>query len=469
MSSLARIKQRMVFDVPVITMSPMRIASGMDDGLTDILILKNKKGQALVPGTSLAGVLRTAVASIYNEAVADKIFGSIADNGNQSMINIGDIVLTGSQLVHRDGVAIDTFTGVGINGAKYDYEAIDRDAQGNLTIELTVRENDVEHAPNIGLVHKNMTDLYQDVAATIADLLTGGIHLGSLTAKGYGRLASKKEAGYLLFDFSTAKAVDNWLAYLDKKCALQPAYKGNTQAIATSSAEDFILEADFALESFLIVRDFEEAAERSTADNKLAAVQMKSGKDFVIPGTSVKGVVRNRCTKIVTALCQGDEAKAKEFIKPLMGYAEEKTGVAMKSRLMVDEIYINKDDAKPMKHSRNRINRFTGGTEDGALFTEEVIRQQNKDTATVKLRLRINNCAKAEAGLLLLVLKDLWLGKLSFGGGKSIGRGVLTGKACTVKYAGEDIKFTSSGYVEDAYARELLEGYVQELVVKCNG
>ena len=119
MSSLARIKQRMVFDVPVITMSPLRIASGMDDGLTDILILKNKKGQALVPGTSLAGVLRTAVARIYNEAVADKIFGSIADNGNQSMINIGDIVLTGSQLVHRDGVAIDTFTGVGIK-AKYD-------------------------------------------------------------------------------------------------------------------------------------------------------------------------------------------------------------------------------------------------------------------------------------------------------------------------------------------------------------
>ncbi len=469
MSSLAQIKQKMVFNVPVETMSPLRIASGMDDGLTDILILKNKAGQALVPGTSLAGVLRAAIAGIYNEAVAAKIFGSVEDNGNQSMINIGDIILSDSQLLHRDGVAIDTFCGVGVKGAKYDYEAIDRGARGDLVIELTVRENDLQNAPNVALVHKNITNLYSDVAATIADLLTAGIHLGSLTAKGYGRLAGKKNAGYLLFDFSTADGAKDWLAYLDNNYNGKPAYIGDAEAIATSSEEDFIMEADFALQSFLIVRDFEEAAERSNKDEKLAAVQLKSGRDFVIPGTSVKGVIRNRCTKIMTYLCGEAKNKVNEFINPLMGYANDKTGAALKSRLLVDEIYIAKSDAKPMKHSRNRINRFTGGTEDGALFTEEVIRQENKDNAAVKMCLRVSKCSQAEAGLLLLVLKDFWLGKLSLGGGKSIGRGTLTGKACIINYKGKKISLNAKGYVEDAEARNFLEDCVQELVVKCNG
>ena len=50
MSSLARIKQRMVFDVPVVTMSPLRIASGMDDGLTDIIDFKEQSGTSIGAG-----------------------------------------------------------------------------------------------------------------------------------------------------------------------------------------------------------------------------------------------------------------------------------------------------------------------------------------------------------------------------------------------------------------------------------
>jgi len=42
-------------------------------------------------------------------------------------------------------------------------------------------------------------------------------------------------------------------------------------------------------------------------------------------------------------------------------------------------------------------------------------------------QIEIEGCEKHEAGLLLLILKDLWTGDLAVGGEKSIGRGVFQG------------------------------------------
>lgn len=80
------------------------------------------------------------------------------------------------------------------------------------------------------------------------------------------------------------------------------------------------------------------------------------------------------------------------------------------------------------KQSRNRIDRFTGGTIDSALFTDKPIWQTDKSKATISINLRVQDCEQKEAGLMLLLMKDLWLGNLSIGGNKAIGRGVLKGK-----------------------------------------
>jgi CRISPR/Cas system CSM-associated protein Csm3 (group 7 of RAMP superfamily) len=223
----------------------------------------------------------------------------------------------------------------------------------------------------------------------------------------------------------------------------------------------------------MIIRDFETAKDIKQKSNNssqssvgLEAVQLKSGNDYVIPGTSVKGVLRNKAKRILTALYKGEEGKADKIINKLMGFADKNS--AYKSRLSVDEVYIETDLLKNVKHTRNRINRFTGGTIDSALFAEEPVWQQNTNAAPIQMNIKISDCSKFEAGLILLVLKDLWLGNLPVGGGKSVGRGVLLGSSCTLSYAGENIKLGKSGLPINLEHREVLEGYVHELVVKCN-
>ena len=89
----AKIIKKIIFNIPMQTYSPLRISSGIDDGITDILVLKDKKGKAFIPGTSITGVLRARMSSIYNPEAIDRLFGSIDDDCNQSMINISDMML----------------------------------------------------------------------------------------------------------------------------------------------------------------------------------------------------------------------------------------------------------------------------------------------------------------------------------------------------------------------------------------
>lgn len=461
MTSAGKIAQKIIFNIPIQTMSPLRIASGLDDGLIDILILKNKQGRPFIPGTSLAGVLRSEIDALYGEKIGDKIFGSIDNNGNQSMINISDITLTQAQLIHRDGVAINAFTGVGEDGAKYDYEAIDRGAQGTLKMELTIRCGDLETTLDTSAKHNQFSatdEQYIDIAASIADIITKGINIGSLTTKGYGKLASTKPVEIHVFNFASAQDADKWLQYLQKGTLPQAVYLGDAKNIHAQAVNNFEMTAEFALQSSMLIRD--EAERKERGDN--IAIQMISGQDYVIPGTSLKGILRNRACKIMTALCRDNEQKANRYVNDLMGFAEKET--AKKSRLSVDEVYISCDQLHKSKHSRNRIDRFTGGTIPSALFTEEPIWQHDKTLAPIKMTVKIDKCRPSEAGLLMLILKDLWLGRLPIGGGKSIGRGILIGKSCTIAYDGKTIHLDANGRPNSTEHQDLLENCVQKLI-----
>ena len=100
----AKLVRKIVIQSKLKTQSPLRIGSGANEGLTDILILKDKQGQPFIPGTSMAGVLRSEIAAIYGEEAADKLFGLIdGRNANQSMLNISDVVLTSKGIIVRDG------------------------------------------------------------------------------------------------------------------------------------------------------------------------------------------------------------------------------------------------------------------------------------------------------------------------------------------------------------------------------
>lgn len=464
----ARIIKKIIFNIPMQTYSPLRISSGVDDGITDILVLKDKKGKAFIPGTSITGVLRGKMSNIYGDRAVDKLFGSIDDDGNQSMVNISDIVLENAKIINRDGIKIDSFTGVSKQGAKFDFEAIDKGATGDLYIEVTLRESCLseQNKPNISYrkEHKDFAingDVYGELTATIADILTEGINVGSLTTKGYGKIKSKEPVKMYVFDFKNPQGAMKWWQYLNEGILQDVAYTGN-KTVAVASEKDFVMQMEFALTSSMIIRDYD--VDTDDEKEKIAAVQMKSGEDFVIPATSIKGVLKSRAYKILMNLNHHDEQEAEDFLDKLMGReTDNKEDKGQKSRLYIDEVYIRPNILHSKKQSRNRIDRFTGGTIDSALFTDKPIWQTDKSKATIAINLQVQNCDEKEAGLMLLVMKDLWLGDLAIGGNKAIGKGVLKGKKCTIQYAGESFLIQDDGGFHVSDNIDKLEAYVQKL------
>ncbi|MBK8024604.1 MAG: hypothetical protein IPK19_25060 [Chloroflexi bacterium] len=87
-----------------------------------------------------------------------------------------------------------------------------------------------------------------------------------------------------------------------------------------------------------------------------------------------------------------------------------------------------------------RIDRFTGGAFDTGLFGQQPVFANEDTMVPIKLELRYPAKASeeellrvdAEAGLLLLTLKDLWTRDLPLGGESSIGRGRLSGRKTTI-------------------------------------
>lgn len=469
MMDKAKIVRKLVFKCRLQTLAPLRIGSGMDDGLTDILILKNKQGQPFIPGTSLAGVLRGEIASVYGEQTAAKLFGSLEGDANQSLLNISDVVLNEADIIVRDGVAIDPVIGVGVSGAKFDYEALERGATGELLMEATLRQQDLQWlADGFSYVHNSFAaagDCYGDMAATLADLLSGGVSVGSMTAKGYGRIAGKEAVAYYDFDFRQPQGAEQWLTYLEAGKLTRAAYVGSGENALAE--QNFYLQADCALQGSMLIRS-DDLTEEQAAEG-ISAVQLKSGKDYVIPGTSWKGVLRSRAYKILLALTGQNSGKAKAFLENCFGFASEGTASqGKKSRLSVEESYISSNDLKAMAHSRNRIDRFTGGTVDSALFTDEPVWQHKLQQPVITLKACVKNCTEAEAGLLLLFLKDLWLGNANIGSGKGIGRGVLYGRHCRIDYRGSSYIIDEQNGFAVKGDKNVLEGYVQALAGELN-
>ena len=469
--SKAKIVRKIVIQSKLRTLSPLRIGSGENDGLTDILILKNKQGEPFIPGTSMAGVLRSSISDIYGEEAAEALFGKVnGEDATQSLVNISDVVLLSRGIVVRDGVAIDELTGVAKTGAKFDFEALERGATGDLTLEITIRQQNVVKPINLCYVHNEYAvqgDCYGELAATLADLLTGGVSVGALTTKGYGKIAGKEAVKVYDFDFTESVAAQRWLTYISEDRLVAASYVGtDTHAQAPDS---FYMEVSCALQGALLIRDFDVDDAKQEGDATLSAVQLKSGEDYVIPGTSWKGVLRSRAYKILLQLTGYDEASARRWLNEIFGFANDNERSGKRSKLSVEETYISPRTLTALRQTRNRIDRFTGSTIDSALFCEEPVWQRERGAQTVTLKLRLQKCTQAEVGLMLLLLKDLWLGNLNIGSGKGIGRGVLRGRSCVIHYAGKAYELREEhGFTIQGDKNEL-EACVQALVGELNG
>ena len=436
-------------------LSPLLIGSGETPAEfrseVDKFVLRNGKEQPLIPGTSLAGVLREWLYAVYAKepAIPEQLCGKIdkggqdengqwhrgSNTGLQSALNVMDVVLEKAEIIYRDGVALDTYTGTAIEGAKYDFEAVERGAEGQFCLLVTLRREQEALTPRLLAALEEL-----------AKYLAGGFAVGALTAKGFGRVRVR-DVRMVTYDFHEAADIRCWLRREDTKRVYVP--QGKEEPLP----EDFVVEADFALRTALLVRDGNTDAK--DGENSISAVQKKSRNDYCLPGSSLKGALRHRAERILQQL-----GRPESLLEQLMG-SSRAGDKARKSRFIVQETYF-REGVEPAAQSRNRIDRFTNATMEHMLFTTQPVWQQRQGERSLHIGFSIKSCKPWEAGLALLLLRDLWLGDLALGGERSIGRGRLEGLGAVIHFEGGAWQLDKEGRVSGKPQQEL-ERFAQAL------
>lgn len=461
------IKGKVILRGTLVLDAPLLIGAGASGAghEVDAEVLKTKEGQPFIPGTSLAGALRDFLAT-EDERGMRLLFGTDAayerrhDTAWQSSIRIDDIKLSGVEIVVRDGVSIDEITGTAIEHHKFDYEAVGRGAKGNFFAEITLRG-----------IHEMYEEQAKKAVNFLTNRLAGGFALGAHTAKGFGEVHVRDLAVYR-YDFKNKDHVRAWLGSQEERESLvQLEICGRREK--SYAGEDFVLEAKFALKSSLLVRDYAramkvKAAGRADEQTSVQAVMLREGDHWLLPGASIKGALRHRAAEILRKLGI-DGALLDWMMGPSLARIKAKPEEKWKSRLLVSEARIEKG-VVPCLQTRVRIDRFTGGKIDTGLFTAAPIWQQKEKDAALVLRLVLHEPKEEERawqiGLLLLLLKELSLGRLALGGEKGIGRGALEGCGAVLRYRGETIAWESAPSDLTEEQRRKLQGFVDALLEK---
>ena len=441
-------------------LSPLMVGTGSGD-VIDAVVQRGYKGNLpFIPATALAGVLRHNLASKPQTTVERYFWGDTggSDSGSQSHLAVSDLLpVAGSvpRIVIRDGIRIDSTTGIVADKAKFNFEVVEPGATFAVRLEATVRGWDGKQ--------KNAAE-FESILCRIKSLCEAeGFSLGAMTTRGFGRL-KLKNARLFRYDFPADGAA--WFAFLSSGT---PGEKNSRdfQPVQTSQST-FSISAMFAIKSSLIIGS---APDTPDAPDKS---HLQSNGAPVLSGTSLRGAVRSRAERIAATL---GGAKGIELLKEVFGWVDPEEGkktsrsTPLKSRISIDETIIK--NVTPAVQSRIRIDRFTGGVAHGALFDSMPL--WNSGDSEVSVKVRLSNFTPGEddwiAGLLLQVLKDLWSGDLPVGGEKSIGRGVLMGKSAEVSWCDTTVSIDQNGdkTVIDAAGREELNRLAAAFGVKMGG
>ncbi|MBW4547468.1 MAG: hypothetical protein KME25_23955 [Symplocastrum torsivum CPER-KK1] len=425
--------------------TPTCLGNGDAEGPTDLMLLRDSiSPKALLTGSSIAGALRNYLHEYERDYgkierrqdIAAKLFGDlfayedekhlaekqkldIKKQDTQSPLIINDALSSDIPIVElRDGVKIDSATGTAADKAKYDLELLTAGTQFPLSFELLIDKESDEN------------QLREALALALEGLKSSEISIGMKKRRGFGR-CHVGEWQVWEFDFNKHSDRLAWLTF-DRSWSESYAKQPNiSESIAealgvTIKQQDkrdrFSIQATFKLASPLLIRSGQDST--GCAPD---VVHLRSHRDGqlepVLSGTSLAGVLRHRAERIVNTL-----GKHQAIVKDLFGFVEEDSKQAKASRLVVHESVI--ENTADLVQNRIAIDRFTGGAYHGALFSEQPIFGSDETRLTLELELR--QPKKAEIGLLLLLLKDLWTSDLPVGGESSIGRGRLQGIKATI-------------------------------------
>ncbi|PID56984.1 hypothetical protein CSB45_08655 [candidate division KSB3 bacterium] len=432
--------------------SPLHIGNGNSER-SELDILLDSKQQVFIPATSLIGALQHAATHAlpltFQEDHQDELkrFWGYTEKqpdgqskGHQSLLRCSDLHLSEGEtatVVIRDGIKIDNTTGVVEKTGKYDYELVEPGACFSLNLEMRYRQS--ERA------------FVKQMAATLYAMLANGeVRLGAKTNNGLGEVVLLEERSSLYhFDFSDQGAILHWLS---KQHWDEHIVEAKDLAEACERHEDRLcMDVTLRLKHSLIIRSY-------AADPKMPdAVHISSKAKPILTGSSLKGAIRVRAERILNTI----GTSAEPVLKSLFGDVNKEEKTARKGRLHVQEVPLPGYQAE--LQTRIKIDRFTGGTIESALFDSMPL-FNDREQEIHHLRVYIERCKTHECGLLLLILKDLWMGDLAIGGEKNVGRGVFEGLGAKIDWNAKTFRIDKGLNVSADHQEENPKAALQDYV-----
>ncbi|WP_298821617.1 RAMP superfamily CRISPR-associated protein [Chloroflexus sp.] len=311
------------------TRAALHVGTGKDTDTTDDLLRRDARGRLLIPGTTIAGALRSiatrlalrfggvglcqALTGLTNKAcqcLVCKLFGDVNpqednESATAARVLVYDAVLeTSPGLSIRDGVGIDRVTGAAARRErlKFDYEVLPAGTTFKLRLEIDPRLEDTERTLPL-------------LAVTLAEWEQGRGVVGGRVSRGLGAL-DLSDVQWLEYDLNQldnllaflrdgppwdAKGDSSWLARHVRQARQQlrsQSNNNNNHLVARSWVQ-----AEFTLAATgpFITNDLVQAG-RSGFDHAPALAAYEQGARPVLPGSSLRGALRSHAERIARTL-----------------------------------------------------------------------------------------------------------------------------------------------------------------------
>ncbi len=415
------------YRVEVETTSPLHVGSSF--GEQSEVLVHPITDKPFLQASGIAGVLRAASIYANGSDLTDEIFGSSlntlseTDTGSRLNVSDGEFNMDTVQMEYRPRVSIDPVSGTvsaceisgsgETSGHKFDIELISQNAK--LVFFLY-------------LFHNREDSLREALEMVLAELKEEQLRFGGQKSNGAGgfKLLELKRHSFNMMepagrrDWAFESEMDqtggkNDATYLDILDTL-PDISRKVLAYTV------ILEGK--TENGLLVKG---VAPEGVGKDAADVENMRNGSGrYIVPGSSLKGTLRNRMTYIAKYLGK------QKLVSDIFGNSGNRENKGKKGILMFRDIVMS-DDTPSFHQYRIHIDKFTGGVMNGALFSDKAI------SGRIVARISIENSALADAaaGLLILALRDLSCGVINLGSGYSIGRGFVDADRVTI-YSEQD-------------------------------
>lgn len=415
--------------------APLAVGSGEKDFISDRLVATDVNGLPYIPATSVAGVLRHAM----DKEIAVLLFGNPdAKQMTGSSLIFSDAVLIGKEGKALDGVQPDldsedafytlyfnlpvrqhaciTNTGVVKDGGKFDEQVVYKGTRFCFEMEM------VSDGSN-----------YEAFESVLRKLKKPNFRLGGSIRLGFGEM---KVQSCRVRQVNLGNPEDVAF-YARKSASLSIDWEGTEVDFPEGQLEEHL---NYTL--LLYPEDFylfgagfgDDDADMTAVEERM--VEWEAGLPHftteckLVPATSVKGAVSHRTAyhwnRLAKHFADGDGGKVENrAVRELFGFIED-GGLTHPGCVYISDVYVrNYTMEKVIPHVA--IDRFTGGTLNGALFSEKVVYGGNVELKIV-VAPRGRVISPDSYSALELALKDLCCGLLPLGGGVNRGYGTFKGQ-----------------------------------------